>query len=1428
MKMKHLLLKAMASASLLFSACYLYAADPASPPQPKSELAFIKNKGQIHDEHGKNTDAVLYYTELKNTGIFFQKNTVSYIQYNSSDKKKPKAHKVDVRFLNSNPAVSVTTSNEATGRYNFYSDKNREGITNISGYQKLTYHNLYPSIDLVYTVKDHSIKYDIIVYPGANIADIQFQVDGADQLDVKGDAMNIQTSLGTITDNIPLSYYDDAQHTQVDFIHLTHTDNIVSFQPAKYDQTKILVIDPTLQFFNNIGPSTINGGGTGNGLTSGNAIKHDANGDINIVGTTNTLTFYLSPGSAKYSTFNGEAAERAFIAHFNAAGIIQWCSTMEYTDCNITFSDVSANGSVYVVCGTTAGTGSNSGVLPGATYNSANGGSDAFVSIFNSTGGLLKSLYIGGPNDDGATCISDDGAPQTGFLVGGYTYNATLNLTPYTGLYPFKGGKDGFVCTVLPYDLPISGVVFDPIKYVFVGSIEEDEVTDIDFMSNTTKLAVTGTTYSNAAGFSPSITTVIGSNAVDSDKEIFAIHFDIPAFHGSGEFYSYYAASIGTDGKDEDMPKIDVQNYTSPSAVNDFHLSFLTKSSGLNSITPANAYQKNISGSVYNNFYISLTSTLATVNYATYFYQAVTSPVVTPVCVKRDWLSNTYLIATTNSAVIPYTHNNTVSGTGLPGTPATNTSDIMIARFNPDYSLGFLTRTGNIYADRLAEIDVTRVQEVAANCKTLIYLTGITATNTGITYGINSVVKDDNPITILSSNGNNLPTTLSIPNLGSLSSGALSVQWYFNGMPYTPDPYTEVPTAQSMYVNLPGDYYVTVSYGGCTFQTQTVSFGYDCEKARATYIDLALYVSQKVSMGIHKINVPSGNYQIKSGQTVIVPAGYTVNITQSVVLAYSCSRIEVTGNGILNIDHSVLTGCTSWDGILYNGRFTKGTISECGISNAAVGIYRYYGNFVSGESMDILFNNFNNNNLHIALLGTNMNDGASFTSHNFIYANRMFGLKTSACGTYSPYVILKSNMGGSYNCYVYTSGKRGDFFRAVGNYLFGVALNGSRVTGFRGRFLRDVQYVNNFYRALFKSGIDANDAHGLYVSYEDMKSNNNEYGIRVINPISNADIDIQNCTLQNGNPANIAGISVKNATYSDISDNYVSGYTNGIEFFDNEYIGFDTGGVSTYGKRNEIRYNIIYPLRSGVVVSYDKDPYIATLGENNYPSTYWIGVWIKCNYIEGGNYGILGSGRLVDQIYQPLTVPTPPAYIDPGNVFNNILNWDLIWDHAYVGGPGFTYYANPAHMPNTPTNPSPTTVVLNGHSKGIGFNDFLISNFEPGGIIPINQMTCAPTPPRMAQAHTGTKEKEALTLSQNMISVYPNPSYESFSIEFNNEIADRIEIQDVLGKEVYTINNINTNQTLVVNSANWTSGVYFIKVYNGNKLVLTKKLLKND
>jgi hypothetical protein len=93
------------------------------------------------------------------------------------------------------------------------------------------------------------------------------------------------------------------------------------------------------------------------------------------------------------------------------------------------------------------------------------------------------------------------------------------------------------------------------------------------------------------------------------------------------------------------------------------------------------------------------------------------------------------------------------------------------------------------------------------------------------------------------------------------------------------------------------------------------------------------------------------------------------------------------------------------------------------------------------------------------------------------------------------------------------------------------------------------------------------------------------------------------------------------------------------------------------------------------------------------------------------------------------------------------------------------------------------------------------------------------------QSHTTKIQETVFTMSAN---VYPNPFTTATTIRLSKNISNgELTVYDVYGQKVKTLTDISGNK-ITFPRENLTSGIYFIQVKQGNKLISSEKIIVAD
>jgi hypothetical protein len=266
---------------------------------PFKNDVFIENLGQF--DKWADTPSPIIYAVNSSDKIFFTRQGLTFmlikhdagrgedkemnLQEKEGSRSKAEIYYVHLNWAGSNANPDIEVSEASEGYYTF-GEKGFEKIK-AKGFRKLVYKNLYPGIDVEYSIPEKGgIKYSLILHPGADIDAVKMIYSGDVNEIMKDAAGNIliETPAGTITDHAPVSSLD---HTGVvlpsSFILKYHS---VSFHvQTANNKGQTVIIDPWT-----ITPTS---------LTTDNAaydIDHDNGGNVYVSG--GTVPYKL----AKYSS----------------------------------------------------------------------------------------------------------------------------------------------------------------------------------------------------------------------------------------------------------------------------------------------------------------------------------------------------------------------------------------------------------------------------------------------------------------------------------------------------------------------------------------------------------------------------------------------------------------------------------------------------------------------------------------------------------------------------------------------------------------------------------------------------------------------------------------------------------------------------------------------------------------------------------------------------------------------------------------------------------------------------------------------------------------------------------------------------------------------------------------------------------------------
>ncbi len=390
---------------------------------------FIENKGQLDSK-------ILYSKPIFSGNVLIAEQGITYLFYDqtkfnelyesshhglkkslnksNSNALKINYHSINQKFLGGQiHPENIASQDIQQTKYNYFlgNDKSK-WASNVSLCNRLLIRNLYPKIDLELVSNGLELKYNFICHPGSNPELIKIKYDGAISINLVENNLQIQTSVLTYTETIPVSYLISNANTKETIeVKMKLEGNTLSFAniPQNFKASNsTLIIDPKLIFSTYSGTTADNFGFTATYDNQGNFYS----GGI-------TTSAYSQIPNGKYPTTAG-----AFDQTYN--GGTSSNPNIYYTfPCDITISKYSADGKNLIYATYLGGSDNdyphslvvdngNNLVILGSSFSydypvAANAhsavkssGSDIIITKLNYDGSaLIGSTYFGGSKNDG-------------------------------------------------------------------------------------------------------------------------------------------------------------------------------------------------------------------------------------------------------------------------------------------------------------------------------------------------------------------------------------------------------------------------------------------------------------------------------------------------------------------------------------------------------------------------------------------------------------------------------------------------------------------------------------------------------------------------------------------------------------------------------------------------------------------------------------------------------------------------------------------------------------------------------------------------------------------------------------------------------------------------------------------------------------------
>jgi Beta-propeller repeat/Bacterial Ig domain len=429
-----------------FTATLLLAASHSAsvPAAEEAKARALANYGKLplsfEENRGQADSRVKFLSQGNGYSILL---TPSAILLNMRTSGRPgqaaKQSVVRMSFSGAQSSAAITGSERQSGISSYFVGNDpSKWLRGVPNYARVQYRGIYPGVDLILYGNHSQLEYDFVVAPGADARAIQLAFDGIDGMSIdRAGNLVVSTAAGVMRQHKPIVYQEigGVRHA-IDGRYVIQPDRRVSFQVARYDTRKPLVIDPVLTFATYLGGPGEELFGLSAAATQSSypAVAVDSQGNVYLTGYNGgTATNFPGPPTQLGAGYH------VFVAKINPTGTALLYSVVfggGLTDVGGAIA-VDGSGNAYVTGYTMS---SNFPVVPsGAAQGTLHGPTNAFVAKVNAAGtALTYSTYLGGTGNDYGRAIALDRSGNA-YVTGAAEESAGTNFPVTNASSPTPG-----------------------------------------------------------------------------------------------------------------------------------------------------------------------------------------------------------------------------------------------------------------------------------------------------------------------------------------------------------------------------------------------------------------------------------------------------------------------------------------------------------------------------------------------------------------------------------------------------------------------------------------------------------------------------------------------------------------------------------------------------------------------------------------------------------------------------------------------------------------------------------------------------------------------------------------------------------------------------------------------------------------------------
>ncbi|TDP02397.1 T9SS type B sorting domain-containing protein [Flavobacterium sp. 245] len=408
-------------------------------------FGFKENKGQVIDQKGKSNASVLYLLNSNGLNVQLKKNGFSYDIYEVKkttvkdprnerelsshfrDNKKEEQenfsleytfHRIDIDFVNSNSKVELVTEQKSADFDNYYNVPNKpQGITGVYQYKQITYKNIYPNIDVIFSIPadpKKTVEYNFIIHPKGKISDIQLKFNGA-ETNLVDNKIQMNVRFGKMEETLPASWIEDGNNKkEISVAYRKIKKDVYGFSSSNSVNGKTIVIDPV--------PTRLWGTYYGGYNDDHSTFVFTKNGYVYLAGITSSTSNIASAGASQNELGSlPNSSYDSFFAKFNSDGTRVWGTYYGGSNSDEIEKIVVSDNNTIFIAGSSSSLNNISTTGSHQEFKSAYW--DGFLAKFDGDGVREWATYYGGINNDNVRALTLD--TNENIYISGQTFSTT-------------------------------------------------------------------------------------------------------------------------------------------------------------------------------------------------------------------------------------------------------------------------------------------------------------------------------------------------------------------------------------------------------------------------------------------------------------------------------------------------------------------------------------------------------------------------------------------------------------------------------------------------------------------------------------------------------------------------------------------------------------------------------------------------------------------------------------------------------------------------------------------------------------------------------------------------------------------------------------------------------------------------------------------